>query len=212
MSSILKSARVNVGLQPADESQPPTELEAEMVPENVPKPMAEPDPEAMLEAARACAYQEGLALGRSEGLLHGQREVESAVTAAQVILAEVTRWQRDQLSQEAPNIVGLAVAIAERIVRRAIALDHDVVIRTLDEAVRQREAKDLVRIAVNPEEADTVRGYWERSHPALADVEISPDPSVEPGGCLLHSRSSLIDALVQTQLDVICRELQTQRP
>jgi flagellar assembly protein FliH len=216
LSSILKSNRVHVKpalalLKDRLAVQPLCPVELDPDDDELVAPEPEPDPQALIDAARARGYDEGFVLGRAEGLAQAQQEMASLLLTARTALDEVTRWKQQQLNQELPSVVGLAMAIAERVVRRAVELDPEVVLRTLEEAARQREAKDLVRIAVNPEQVEAVRAYWTQNHPSQSDVEIGPDPGIEPGGCLLFSQSSLIDALLQTQLDVIARELHARR-
>lgn len=178
------------------------------------------------EHLRAQAHAEGLAQGRAEGLQRGIEEGkalgrQAAVEEHRAALAELSRTlaetlrqvelARESLLAEAHrDVIRLAVAIARRVTRRLGESDDRVLRVVAADAVRLAVSRSDLRIAVHPSQLDLLQqtlAELQVHFPRLRHAEISPDDTVAPGGCRVHSAGGLIDADLDAQVQRIADEL-----
>jgi flagellar assembly protein FliH len=158
----------------------------------------------------AKGIEEGRKLGCDEALAE-QRQSLAQLVSALTQAAEELDAQRIALEAEAKQaVVRLAIAIADKITKRQGALDENVALANIDEALRLVVSSADVRIAVHPTQraalAETlprISAKW----PNLKHVELIADGTLLPGGCRIFSGGGQIDADLQIQLDRIAAEL-----
>ena len=117
----------------------------------------------------------------------------------------------DQLRDDAlGDVVELAMAIAQRVTKRAALIDPNVLAENLREAMKLVVRTSGIRIAVHPQQVDVLKQHLvqlQSESPALATAEIVPDETVTPGGCRVSTSHGRIDADIQTQLDRLAERL-----
>jgi flagellar assembly protein FliH len=168
-----------------------------------------------VEAGRAAGQSEGMAQALTE---HRQRltQIEGAWTTA---LSEFCQ-RREELAQIAMrDVVRLGISIGERVTKRVIKLEPQVVADQLAAvlAVVARPTELVLRI--NPTDRLVVEQAMPglvAAMPAVRHVEIAEDDSIEIGGCVVRTRAEIesgdagggeIDARVGTQLDRLVETL-----
>jgi type III secretion protein L len=125
-------------------------------------------------------------------------------------LAEAWARRDDFLSRNEAELVKLAVAIAEKIVRRSVEAGSDVVLRTIEEALKSVRGERRITIKVNPSEESELReqvGSLKLLGPEVGDIVIVANPSIAAGGCVVESDLGVIDAQIDTQLASIEKAL-----
>ena len=137
-----------------------------------------------------------------------RRNAEAFIAGVQ---GELARYH-DSLER---NAVTLALAIAERLVKREIRRDDEVVLRQIHEAMRRIIGVDRIKIRINPADEEIVRqsrvslvGASDSVH----ELAIEADENIERGGCILESDSGNVDALIATQIEKIEAALFEERP
>ncbi len=118
------------------------------------------------------------------------------------IIREYERLQREAER----GVVALALGIAERIVKREVRLDNEMVVRQIHEATKRIIGVERIKIRVNPADEEFVREHRTQilaSSDAVRDVAVERDETIERGGCILESESGNVDALIATQLERI---------
>jgi len=188
---------------------------------------AQNERQRLVAGAAEKGHAEGLSRGIEEGRTRGHADaLEAAVAQHADALAGVeSAWatalsefaaQREAMIEHATrDAVTLAVAVAEKVVKRSIAVDPGVVVEQLRAvlAVVVRPTELVVRI--HPEDRPLVQ----RSLPALLaamsmirHAELADDPALDRGSCVARMRGDQaadagaggeIDASIQTQLDRI---------
>lgn len=148
---------------------------------------AEDQREEVLAAAREAGRQEGLAQA-TEVILRARQERARIVEAAE------------------PEIIRLALAVAERIVGTAVQLDEDLVLKISAQAIESvRHQRELV-LRVNPEDAVLLRNGRKKLMDMLGrtkDIAVREDPEVERGGCVVETENGSVDAQLRTQIQMI---------
>jgi flagellar assembly protein FliH len=107
-------------------------------------------------------------------------------------------------------VVKLAASIARRVTKLQAAIDPQVLVENLKEAMKLAIQAADVRIVINPEqrkvlleELPRLQLHW----PSVKHVELIDDPTVGPGGCRIITRQGEIDARIEEQLDRVIADL-----
>lgn len=106
--------------------------------------------------------------------------------------------------------VKLAVAMAERIVRRQLEQHPEIALEIIQEGLEIACGSSEVAVHLNPGDFEALGGQVQQladSMSQLATAEIVPDEGVTPGGCLLKTRFGEIDQRIETQLARLEAEL-----
>ncbi|TWU00331.1 flagellar assembly protein H [Botrimarina colliarenosi] len=108
------------------------------------------------------------------------------------------------------SAVGLAVAIAEKIVRRELAQDATISETWLTEALELAAGASDITIRLAPSDMEHLRSHAEKlaaSMGGIGDARFLADPSIDAGGCRVETRHGSIDQQLTTQLDRVFEEL-----
>jgi len=154
---------------------------------------------AEIEAqARSRGHDEGVAAGRAAGYA----ELDEDVAAMHALIAGV-REQRNVIIETAePELVRLAMAVAERVVYDQVAVNPNVVLENVRHALTRLVGREVVTVRVNPADAEILRKHREGTA-ASNDVEhlrIVEDQRVDRGGVVVETDAGTIDAKISTQL------------
>jgi flagellar assembly protein FliH len=171
--------------------------------------------ECIRELARAEGHAEGLALGREDGL----SEARSAASALRQALTEALAL-REQLAEETErDAVALALALAAKILAGTLAVQPERVLDTVRGALRRVTDRRLVTVLVDPVDLHTVSTAVAELEAQVGGVEhcdVQADRRVGPGGAIVRTLESEVDATVETQLErareVVQAELEGGEP
>ncbi len=164
--------------------------------------------EAHREAAeiRKLAYAEGFNTGLEQGRAEAEAEARFHLQALRAALAELQSVKARILSDAAPQLVSLALAVAESILHYKIDVDPATVTHILKAAIHQVHSRDILRITVNPRDYEFILRYWREFHdPDFRDhgLEITADEEVSPGGVIVHTTFGRIDGRIDVQLEEV---------
>jgi flagellar assembly protein FliH len=169
--------------------------------------------QALAEGRRdglARGLEEGRAQGREESLAE-QREALAGLVAALLDATGQLDASRVSLEAEAKQaVVKLAISIAERVTKRQGALDDQVALANIDEALRLVIKTTDVRVAVHPLHKATLDDVMPRIQaqwPNLKHVELVADGTLLPGSCRVYTGGGEIDGDIELQIDRIAAEL-----
>jgi flagellar assembly protein FliH len=167
------------------------------------EPAARPLTARQIEELQQQARQEGFQQGRREGLEAGKREIMARVHELESLMQTLAK-PLDQLdTQVEQELIGLALAVAQQLVRRELKIDPGQVLAAVREAMAALPiAARNVRLHLHPEDAALVRETL-----SLSDGErgwkVVEDPVLTRGGCKVSSDTSQIDASVERRLHTI---------
>lgn len=137
-------------------------------------------------------------------------ELERTRRLVQAMLSGFAQQRRELLDELLPYVVRIAVEVARRIVRRELTSDPGMVTRTVQAALEQMLSASQIVVRVHPLDAQVLQAQIG----ALADapdqaeaIEIVPDGSIDPGGCVVESERGIIDARLRTQFEQMQAQL-----
>jgi len=182
------------------------------------KAAAERETIRIREQARQAGHDEGLQAGLAQGRQQGHDET---VAQMNVQLRELAaRWAQtlELLHQHMPahvadakiDLVRLAVAIAERVTHQEAFRSRNVAPAVVEETLRTVGAARRVALHVDPGEMDRLEQYLPdllATMRAIEEIELTPDDTVGPGGCVLRFGGGTVDARMDTQVRRIADEL-----
>lgn len=176
----------------------------------------DPVAEAEARAARIIAeaearaeemLREAVAKGYAEGKEAGLRAAEEQTREQLERLASLARQaaiDRESMVRSAEQeLAALALEIAAKVIRREVSCDPTVVLNVVEGALEKVGTTDAVRILVHPDDVELVRERWADLKGAVAlgtDWEIAGDDRIERGGCIIETRSGMVDGRIEAQL------------
>jgi len=162
--------------------------------------------ERLAAEARQTAYEEG----RREGYAAGRREAETEAAAMRSQAEELLRMARaereEQLQAVRAEIARLAVSVAEKILRRRLNDDPELVVAMVGEAIRRAHNGETLRVRANPRDVPLIEaheGELAASVAGLKNLELIEDLGIAPGGCVVETGHGYIDARIDSQLELV---------
>jgi len=183
---------------------------------------AQEEAEQLKREAHAQALVEGRKEGLAQGLEQGRQQGKDQALAEQrqqlaqlaaAMTQAVQELEASKLQLEAEGktaVIRLAIAIAERVTKRLGAVDPQVAVANVEEALRLVVHGTDVRIAVHPSQKGMLAEVLPRIQakwPALKHVDLIAEAALAPGGCRIFSGAGQIDADLDLQLTRIAEEL-----
>lgn len=164
------------------------------------------------------ARREGFEIGRREGVERGLALEHARVTSETAGLAEqlqaaalAVREKRGELAVEGErDLVRLAIAVAEKIVRAQIALGKPVAEENLRRAVELTARRRELKVLLHPDDLARLEEYLpalRRDFADVQDIALQPDPAVGRGGVIVRTGEGAVDATIAAQLEQIERGL-----
>jgi flagellar assembly protein FliH len=167
------------------------------------------------QASAGTVVAEARERGQQEGMIAGRAaaDAEGAKVIAELLgLVESARVERRSILESAePELVKLAMAIGERIVHEQIAVDPNVVLQNVRQALTRLIAREVVTLRLHPADIETIRRHRD-AIVASNDVEqlrMVEDQRVDRGGVVIETEAGTIDAKIGTQLREARRVLET---
>ena len=111
----------------------------------------------------------------------------------------------------ANDILQISLDIAKKIIKKEVAEDPEIILRNIKEILNDlsKEETKLI-LKVNPSQAAILKQQvpnFVSSAGLEAKVVIIPDESILEGGCILTTTNGVIDATIESQIDVISEAL-----
>lgn len=190
---------------------------------------AEEEARLLIQEATEQAEQlraEARRLGHVTGSLQAEAEFEEAVEvevqlrveerlrqlvpALQSATMQLVRDREQILLHSESAVVRLALALAERIVRREIETKPAAPQALISEVLQLSGRSTSVKLHLNPADVKDIEDHsadWQHLLATQTSLTIVPDPQVSRGGCLLETAAGEIDGTIETQLARIAEEL-----
>lgn len=136
--------------------------------------------------------------GYEQGLMQGRMEQTEKMMETTLQAVEYIEGMEEKLVQVVSTAVRKIIGELddrERIVR---------VVRTGLNMVRNQQ-KVLIRVAPSDEDAvrDSLKVMLQKAPGSVSVMDVSADPRIAPGGCILESELGVVDASLETQLKAL---------
>jgi len=124
--------------------------------------------------------------------------------------------KKEEIEEQAEHeIISLAFAIAEKVIKQELKLDQNIVLNSVKEALMQITDKEGLKFIVHPSDLPVVESAMHQFTDLLENPErvtLESDSTVSPGGCVVETRSCSVDANIEKQLKLIEASLKKAFP
>ncbi len=151
------------------------------------------------------AYQEGF----NAGLQQAQADLENFRNTLGAFIGAEDRV----FNEIAPNIMSIAIDIAQKIIKTEVKLDPQIVLDTVIDVLKtlpKNEPKIILRI--NPVQVQYIKDTLPEQVRLLGmetKLSILSDESITEGGCIVQTNNGLVDASIEAQLDIVQNALRS---
>ena len=131
---------------------------------------------------------------------------EEGLAQATEIIVRAKKEAGECLARCEPDVVKLALSVAEKIIGRTLDAQPDLVLYIAAQAIESvRQQRELV-LRVNPGDAQLLRDSRKKLMDLLGrtkDIAVREDPEVARGGCIIETENGTVDAQLKTQLQML---------
>ncbi|HEU4402296.1 MAG TPA: FliH/SctL family protein [Candidatus Polarisedimenticolia bacterium] len=157
------------------------------------------DPVAL---ALAQAREQGLAEGRRQAAVVFDQEVAEQRRRMAESLAAIAGLESRLIREKEAVLLRIALEVGSRIARERIEAGDPVAVRALKEALDALPTTLKLRVRLHPADLAAVEselvGEISRGH-----LELLPDETVQPGGCILSGAGGTVDATLDAVTEAI---------
>ncbi|MBI5399129.1 hypothetical protein HZB07_00735 [Candidatus Saganbacteria bacterium] len=182
----LPAASAQAPAEPATENIPEAQLQAQRIVDE-----ALNEAENVREEAKQTGYEEGRA------------EAGTQIEDALATLNQAVKERKAIIKEAEPEILRLAIRVAEQIIKSEVSLHRDVSLNIVAEAIARVSDREQIIVRVNHDDAEFLKRYKDRLAGMLDGVKsfsILEDANVEAGGCVVETNLGFIDAKISTKL------------
>jgi flagellar assembly protein FliH len=137
-------------------------------------------------------------------LAQGWAEFEKRLAAEKQSLMETVRdfaRERETYFQRVEaEVVGLAVAIARKILHREAQVDPLLLAGVVRVGLDNVGTGTRVRLRVHPDQVQGWQAFFSQQHDSITLPELMGDPTLGPGHCILETELGSTDLTLETQL------------
>ncbi|MCR5265461.1 MAG: hypothetical protein K6E29_02575 [Cyanobacteria bacterium RUI128] len=157
------------------------------------------------EQIKQSAYQEGF----NAGLQQAQTDLENFRNTLGAFMDA-----DDRVFQEvAPNILTIAVDIAQKIIKTEVKADPQIVLNTVLDVLRTLSKNEpKITIVVNPVQVQYIKDTLPEELKLLGmetKLSVLADENIMEGGCIVQTNNGVVDASIEAQLDIVQNALRS---
>jgi flagellar assembly protein FliH len=158
-----------------------------------------------METLERDAYARGYADGQRAGEATATARLEDVTTRLALAIADLAAVRGVLMRRAERDLVRLAVSMAERVLRREVDVDRELLVVMARVAIDRLGEHAAATIHLNPVDHEAVSA---RHAAELGKaVELVADPSVARGGCVVRSSFGTIDTGIESQVKELSRAL-----
>lgn len=155
------------------------------------------------ENIKKSAFEEGYRLG-----------LEKANSDMEKFRSEMSNFMnatKEVFEYIAPDILEISVNIAKTIVKKELDSDPQAIINTIIDILKTvSKSEQKITIRVKPQAVQFIKDTIPNityQYGIDTKINIISDPSIEDGGCILQTNNGIVDASVNTQIEIIKQAL-----
>lgn len=188
------------------------DLAAEPEPEPEIKPPTLEEIEAIRQAAYAEGLEEGRAAGHEEGYKDGFKRGESDLKAAVTRVGQIARVLLEPIPQQDDElesaVLQLVENICKRVVQRELLLDSTGLRKVVSSALEcLNTGAQRIRVHLNPVDCEMITSHLRAMSELEDNWRVVPHPTITPGGCIVETDNSLIDARAEKRLSAVIQQV-----
>ena len=141
--------------------------------------------------------------GYNEGLEKAKHDIQQLKSA----LGDFLKAKQEVFEYIAPDILEISIDIAKKIVKHEIEQDPQIILATILDVLKTiSRDESRISIKVNPAEVAIVKTNVTEISSSIgleARINVIADDTIEIGSCIVQTSNGIVDATVNTQLEII---------
>ncbi len=121
--------------------------------------------------------------------------------------------RKDVFEYIAPDILEISVDIAKKIIKKELETDPQVIINVIVDVLKTvSKSEPKITIKVRPQAVQFIKDTLPNityQYGIEAKINIIADSAIEEGGCIFQTNNGIVDASIDTQLEIIKKALET---
>jgi flagellar assembly protein FliH len=154
---------------------------------------------AEIEQRVQTAHQAGYAAGLAAGTQQATERMQPVLASFASMIQELSQLKKQFRHSAETSTVGLALAVARRILYREIAADPEAILGLVKAAFDKCNARETHRLVVSSADLAVIREYAPRLGFPVA-LEIASDAKLPRGSAIFETSRGDLDASADTQL------------
>lgn len=142
-----------------------------------------------------------------EGYQTGIEQAQIDIEQLRNSLSNFINAKQEVFEYIAPDILEISIDIARKIVKKEIEQDPEIILGAILDVLKTISRDETkVSIKVNPSQLQLVKANLPGIASSIgleAKTNIVSDDTIEMGGCILHTSNGIVDATIDTQLEII---------
>ena len=142
-----------------------------------------------------------------EGYRAGIEQAESDIIALRSKIADFISSKQEVFEFIAPDILEISVDIARKIIKKEVEQDPQVILNSIVDVMRTLSKEEpRITVKLNPLQVDLVKTELPEYISSMgidAKITVIGDDTIEEGGCILNTNNGIVDASLDTQLEII---------
>lgn len=147
-----------------------------------------------------------------EGYREGLAKAGTDLEAFRLELNHFMTAKKDVFEYIAPDILEISVDIAKKIIKKELETDPQVLINTIVDVLRSvSKSEPKITIRVRPHSVQFIKDTLPNityQYGIESQINIVADPSIEDGGCVFQTNNGIVDASIDTQIEIIKKALE----
>jgi len=155
------------------------------------------------ENIKKSAFEEGFKTGiekAAEDIVNLRNELSNFMNARKEVFEYI-----------APDILEISVEIAKKIIKKELETDPQALINTITDVLKNlSKGEPKITVKVKPQAVQYIKDTLPNityQYGIDSKINIVADPSIEDGGCVLQTNNGIVDASINTQLEIIRKTL-----
>ena len=157
------------------------------------------------ESIKIGAYQEGY----NAGIVQAQADLENFRNTLGAFLGAEERV----FTEIAPNILSIAMDIAQKIIKTEVKEDPEILLNTIIDVLRTLSKNEpKITIRVNPVQVQYVKDTVPEQMNLLGldtNLSVLPDEGISEGGCVIQTANGVVDASIEAQREIVQNALRS---
>lgn len=153
------------------------------------------------------AFAKGYAHGERSGEEAAAQRGEAALHQLAATIEEVSSLRTSMIRKTERELVRLAIAIAERVVRREITFDRELLLGMARVAIDRLGDAVVAVVHLHPSDYAATTSARINGSPLPTSIKVVSDPMVSRGGCIVRSEFGCVDLGLDAQVEELSRAL-----
>lgn len=147
-----------------------------------------------------------------EGYRKGMEQANADMETFRNSFSEFMNAPKNVFEYIAPDILEISVDIAKKIIKKEVESDPQVLVNTIVDVLKTvSKSEPKINIRVKPQAVQFIKDTLPNityEYGIDAKVNIIADPSIEEGGCIFQTNNGIVDASIDTQLEIIKKTIE----